>query len=325
MSPRLVLTSGMALLAATLVLHAGAAPSDEAKAMARQHYQNGAEDYEAGRFKDAIDHFLMANQLVPSPALSFNIARAYEKLGDTAGALSFYRDYLRRAPAAEDRAEVQRLVAGLEQRLQSKGVQQVTVISTPEGATVVIDGKPMGVTPWTSELAPGEHQLELRLPGYQDQQQGFNLSATRALEVTVALESSQAAAPAPAASTTPTATPSSVAPPPSDAGPRRGISPWTWVSFGVGVAGLGGALGFELARASAENKSHDARTQVEAKREFDTMQGRQTAARILVGVGAAATVLGGVLLYLDLSSGSAPQVGLGAAPAGCAFGASGRF
>ena len=33
--------------------------------------------------------------------------------------------------------------------------------STPTGASIVVDGKNVGVTPWEADLAPGDHQVEL--------------------------------------------------------------------------------------------------------------------------------------------------------------------
>ena len=305
------------------------------KAQARRHYAAGVESYEAGQFKDAIDHFLEANRLAPSPALSFNIARAYEKLGDIAGALAFYRDYLRRASDAEDRDEVGQIVTEFENRLRQKGVQQVTVLSEPDRATVVLDGKPVGVTPWTGEIFPGQHRLQLRLPGYEQTDQVFSLTAHRAKDVSVALvqipeepkpETAPAPPPPPAPAPPEPATPPSE--PPADTSGPATVSPWTWVSLGVGAGALGGALAFELMRASAEDDAHNAETQIEAQEQYDTMESRQLVARVLVGVGAAATVAGGVLLYLDLTAEPSTQsagLGFGCSPSACGVTASGRF
>src|SRR5258706_6012598 len=107
------------------------AASDEAGAEQRRtdaktKYQQGAQAYNAGHFKDAVDFFLAADHLAPSAPLSFNIARAYEKLGDDSGALRWYRDYLRRNSSAGNAESVRALIATLAASLQKKGVQQVT-------------------------------------------------------------------------------------------------------------------------------------------------------------------------------------------------------
>lgn len=45
---------------------------------------------------------------------------------------------------------------------------QVQVASTPEGATILVDGDPLGVTPRRLELTPGEHEIVVRARGYAD-------------------------------------------------------------------------------------------------------------------------------------------------------------
>src|SRR5262249_36376341 len=108
------------------------APSSDSVAaqpreLARVRYRQGVEAFKESRFRDAIDLFLEADQLAPSAALSFNIAAAYEKIDQPPAALRWYRDYLRRAPDAQDRAQIEGTVAKLEQVLAQGGVQQMTV------------------------------------------------------------------------------------------------------------------------------------------------------------------------------------------------------
>src|SRR5450755_3119402 len=168
------------------------AAQEERRANARARYQEGADAYSAGRYKDAVDLFLEADQLSPSAPLSFNVARAYEHIGDDAGALRWYRDYLRRAPAAENAADVKAIIAALAQTLAKKGVQQLTVLSSPAGATVTIGGTPVGVTPWTGELSPGKRRLLLTYRGYTDERRAVVLSATEPREINLQLEQSTA-------------------------------------------------------------------------------------------------------------------------------------
>jgi tetratricopeptide (TPR) repeat protein len=293
----------------------GAPPSDTRRADAKARYEQGAAAYAAGRFKDAVDLFLEADRLAPSAPLSFNIARAYEKLGDDSGALRWYRDYLRRAPDAANAKEVQATVSKLEDLLSKKGVQQITVMSTPAGATVVIDDRPVGVTPWTGDLFPGRHRVALRLRGYEDQTLEVDLAAHRSQDVSMTLSAETtpaggaAAAPASAAQPAPAAT-SSAAGGSSDAGGKKfGILPW--ITIGAGGAALGGALVFELLRRSSESDAEAEETQIGYQEKLDEMESRQTTARILAGVGGALVITGGVLLVLDLgSSENEPQAAL---------------
>src|SRR5689334_2059518 len=98
---------------------------------ARERYAEGARAFEAGKYKDAIELFLDAGRFFPNPALSYNIGLAYEGLGETPRALKAYRDCLRHLPPEDDRAELERSVARLEKVLQTRGIQQLAVLSTP--------------------------------------------------------------------------------------------------------------------------------------------------------------------------------------------------
>ncbi|MEZ4225983.1 MAG: PEGA domain-containing protein [Polyangiaceae bacterium] len=303
-----------------------------AKSRAEAHFHRGIEAYKAGRFKDAIDSFLDAHREYPSPTLSFNAALAYEKLGDSAGALRFYREYLRQNPDAQDKATVQARVSEHEQKLQGRGVQQVTILSKPDSATVIIDDQPVGVTPWTGEIFPGRHALRLRRESYTDASKEFELPAHRAIDVEVELDLATTNAPTAASAaptpTSPTAASSSAT---SDvradeAGLAK-VSLPTWVTLGAGVAVLGTAGAFELMRQSAEDDVKNEPVQLDRHEAFDRMESRQTTARILAGVGGAAVIVGGVLLYFDLSKKpeSSAWGRVGCTDSGCAAELGGRF
>jgi len=306
------------------------APSDEAameqrRAEAKTKYQEGAQAYSAGRYKDAVDLFLAADRLAPSAPLSFNIARAYEKLADDAGALRWYRDYLRRNPDAANAATVRPLIAALAESLRKKGVQQLTVLSSPAGATVTIDDQPVGVTPWTGELRPGAHHLLLSLRGYSDTERDISLAADQPLDSNVRLEQQQAPANVQVVNATPVAAPPPPPPPDTSShGKKLGVVPW--VTLAAGTAALGGALTFEILRRSAESDARDAQNQIEYQKHLETMEGRQTAARVFLGTGGALLVAGGLMLLLDTGTPShATSAGLICLPNGCTLAARGRF
>jgi hypothetical protein len=303
------------------------------QAEGKARYERGAEAYAAGRFKDAIDLFLQADALAPSAALSFNIARAYEKISDDASSLQWYRDFRRRAPDAKNGPEVDERIAALEKALVAKGVQQLTVLSSPQGATVIVDDQPVGVTPFTGQFAPGSHKVQLSLRGYADTERKVELSAEHAQDLNVPLvpaargagvAADPGASAAPGADSVvgqPTVTPSD-----RPSGPRFGV--WPYVGLGAGALALGGALGFEMARRTAESEAEADKTQVGFKDKLDTMHGRQTVARVLTGVGGALVVVGGTLLVIDLTSRSKPketQASLGCFDAGCGVQLGGSF
>jgi hypothetical protein len=317
--PSCRLTVALALcLGAARGAHAAEA-SPEAQESARKTYQAGAQAYAQGHYKDAIDLFLEAARIAPNPAFSYNIGLAYEQLGDPDNALRWYRDYLRELPDAPDRPDIEPRIRDAEQRLRERGVQQVTILSNPEGATVAVDGKPIGVTPWTGELPPGRHKLTLMLRNYSDAEQSFELPSDHAVDVRVSLTAGGGEV----ASAPPKEAPPS-APPPSLQGP--GVRPLTWVAFGLGAAGLGTALGLEVARAGDVSSARSAPTNIDGKEDYDRAKSLETPARVAAGVGAAFAIAGGVLLYFDLrSNDGATTAAAGCSPVSCGATFTARF
>lgn len=262
---------------------------------------------------------------MPSAPLSFNIARAQEKLGNVAGALRWYRDYLRRSPKAGNAPSVRASIAALAQALAKSGLQQVTVLSTPEGAHVEIDSQSPAATPWTGELAPGRHHLVFTRPDYADAQRDIDLNVNEPLELNVELTPKSSVVSSDARANVATNTASPVTSPVKSTARDHRFGVLPWVSLGVGAAALGGALTFELMRRSAETDAEHA-SQLDYRAEYDREQSRQTASRVFLGVGGAFIVAGGVMLLLDTK----PQshfagAGLMCLPQSCAATALGRF
>jgi hypothetical protein len=65
---------------------------------------------------------------------------------------------------------------------------KVAVQSDPAGADIHIDGQMVGQTPSTFDLAPGEHQINVLLSGYQDWVRRVHLLAGSAVNLTARLE-----------------------------------------------------------------------------------------------------------------------------------------
>jgi hypothetical protein len=194
----------------------------------------------------------------------------------------------------------------------------MSVLSTPPGATVLVDGSAVGTTPWTGEARSGRHTVLLRLDGYTDVERELLLT-DRSIDLDVALTPASATTPSPPPRTAPM-TPVPPSPTPAPTG-LRAIRPWTWAALGVGVAGLGSSLVLEGMRRGAESDAESAPNQIAYHDAYETMAGRQTAARVLLGVGIAGAAAGGVLLYFDLSrkhdETSSPRVGTSVGPGRC--------
>ena len=245
-----------------------AEPEAVAKDRARLLYEKGVNAYRDGHFYDAVEIFLETNRLYPDPKLSFNIGKAFEGLGNQPGALRYYREYLRRLPDAPDKQEVDGHVEQLELALSQKGLQQVTVISNPDGATLKLDGQAVGITPWTGESFVGKHRVSVFAAGYQQAEQVIEIELHRARDFTFELSPLAKRAPAPRAATA--------------ARPEPKVTPLTLGTLGTGLALLGTAL---IAQAASGSDS----------------RGTTRTAAFFAGSGAGVSVLGGVMLYFDLT------------------------
>lgn len=266
---------------APLAPPAPAAPGDDPQrtAHAKALFEKAANAYATGRYYDAIEQFLEVDRFYPNDQLPYNIAKAYDNLGSRPGALRYYREYLRRSPEAPDHEAVTTRVRELETLLAERGVQQVTVFSDPPEATVLLDGRPVGLTPWTGETWPGHHRVAVQKDGYLEHEAVMELDPLKAEEVNLEL------APAPA-----------VAPPPPPA-PLKDEKPWpltrrmsvlTWATLATGTASLGTSIAIQ----ASSGKSGPRIT---------------PATGFFAGLGTAAAVVGGVMLYFDLSDKSGDE------------------
>jgi tetratricopeptide (TPR) repeat protein len=271
----------------------GAAPTDQDKARAMQKFEEGSRAFDQKRYKDAIDLFLEADLIIQNPAFAYNASLAYEAMGDVAAALRWAREYLYRSPKAEDRATVEASIRKYEVRLREKGIQQLTVRSTPLGATVLVDGSPVGVTPWTGELAPGDHVIELRRRGYTDLSKEVDLAADRAAQIELTMtERDDSATPGP----TPVTGGGEVNEAPG------WLLPLSITVIAAGAATGGAAIALEVLRGQEEDAARESATQVEAMDHVETMQDFQLGARIAAGVAGGLALVGGTLIVVDFAA-----------------------
>ncbi len=308
---------------------AAASAQADPKELAKAKYRDGVIAFKEERFADAAAAFIEADELVPSPALSFNIARAYDGLGNTVQSLYWYMDYLRRNPSSADRETVKQRIAEREAELAATGKQLVSVRSEPSDAHLSIDGTPIGNTPWWGELPPGVHVLQLEHPDGRGTEAELDVKLDFATDVTLRLDKRLPAAPTPAPPPPAPVSPEQSPSPPPQAAPTAddhfSVGPWKWVTLGVGAAALAASGGFEAARRSAESDAEDARTQLDKVAALDRMDSDQRLARILLGVGGGLVVAGAVLWVLDDGENPAVEVALGCGGWGCDANVRGSF
>ena len=111
------ITAGyVASLASAVATAQDRQPTREQIEQARTLFVRGSQHYQAGRLNEALEDFLAAWRIVPSPELAYNVARTYERTADHNRAIQFYRHYLSRAaPDAQERADVERRIREMEE------------------------------------------------------------------------------------------------------------------------------------------------------------------------------------------------------------------
>ena len=93
---------------------AGAAGS--AKAL----YKQGRTHYQLGEYREALTEFKEAYRLKQDASFLFNIGQCHRQLGEYAEAIKLYGSYLREAPDAPNRAEVERFVREMKEALEKR-------------------------------------------------------------------------------------------------------------------------------------------------------------------------------------------------------------
>lgn len=108
---------------------------------ARELYLSGEADYAAGRYEQAADKFNQAYELSKRSALFFNIANAYERMGDYEQAAEYLKRYLS-GPKVKDVVSVKERIRRLESAIDARE-QEATPASIADGAA---DGVSDGVS-----------------------------------------------------------------------------------------------------------------------------------------------------------------------------------
>lgn len=104
-------------------------PTAAAQLESRAAFDRGVRLYDLGEFAAAIVEFKRAYELAETPALLFNIAQAHAQLGAHQEALFLYESYLRAAPRAANRDDVESRMAELRAKLRKAAAP------APESAT----------------------------------------------------------------------------------------------------------------------------------------------------------------------------------------------
>jgi tetratricopeptide (TPR) repeat protein len=112
-----------------------AAESQLAKDAMLEQWRQGTVEYTLGHYEAAVKHYEAAYRLYEEPALLYNLAQAYRKIGALEPSLTTYRSYLLRSPPdAPDRDLARERVHEIELMLAARkaaGLTSPTLAAPP--------------------------------------------------------------------------------------------------------------------------------------------------------------------------------------------------
>lgn len=173
---------------------------------------------------------------------------------------------------------------------------RLSVVTTPAGARVLVDGEDVGATPLRATVTAGLHRVVARKEGFADHDQQADVPADGMLELGATLKPAAARAPAAPASDGP----GEVTKLAQEQTPKRRWL-WTWVAAGgaiaVGAAGLGLGISLQL-----DMDEYRGLTYRDLARLGELEQGipdKATATNVVLGVAGALAVTAAVLFYVE--------------------------
>ncbi|WP_437978830.1 hypothetical protein WMF11_22170 [Sorangium sp. So ce295] len=218
-----------------------AAPaSAQALAVAESHFDRGRADMLAGRYETGCPALAESQRLDPRPGRLFTLAECEAKWGRIATAVARYNDYLamvdRMSEAERDKQSARRKIALGQRSALAPLVPQLTLSlppGAPAGTRVQCDGMTLEQPSLGVALPvdPGEHVVTTQAPGGPATETRFTIDRSESKAIVLEVKP-------PAGAKPPPAKPPAPAPAPVPAQGPSGLRVVTYVTGGLGVAGL---------------------------------------------------------------------------------------
>ncbi len=109
----------------------GDRPAQATRTAARAEFEHGRAFQEAGNYRAAVRAYQRAHDLIPDPALLFNIARCHHLRGDAAAALAHYRRFIAEAPPDAPLDEAREYIAELEREASLRAERRRALTARP--------------------------------------------------------------------------------------------------------------------------------------------------------------------------------------------------
>jgi len=196
MTPRLALLGALALLAGTADAKPKpkkpppTKPDEPAKpeqAQADRYFKSGVQLFKEGKFAEALAEFTRAYEIAPHPLVLYNIAGCHRELSHYGEAVSFYERFLAEGKGQVPAARLTAAQTELDGILAR--IARVTVTVNPDGASISVDGNPVGtLVKMPLILPPGEHRLEASAPGRKTAERTIKVASSDELTVELSLD-----------------------------------------------------------------------------------------------------------------------------------------
>lgn len=169
---------------------AGPAAADDSAAARREadrHFKTGVKLFEETKYSEALAEFEQAYALASHPLVLYNLATTHRALSQYAQAVDFYNRFLAEGKGVVKPAQLAKGQRELDDVLRL--IARVEVTTTPEGATVSVDGRALGPTPLGQPLilGPGDHVVNATLDGHDPAERRFRVAAGDTLAVALTL------------------------------------------------------------------------------------------------------------------------------------------
>jgi tetratricopeptide (TPR) repeat protein len=120
------------------------------KQKTKEHYEKATRLYNVGKYQEAIAEYEAAYLVSADPVMLFNIAQCHRLNNQPDEAVRFYKNYLRNAPGAPNRDDVERKIVEMERLSEERRRANVpttqpptpTPVTPAPGPTVPPDGQP---------------------------------------------------------------------------------------------------------------------------------------------------------------------------------------
>jgi tetratricopeptide (TPR) repeat protein len=133
----------LAVTLAVTLLFVASAHSDPAERTAKRHFDRGQKLFALGKFDEALDEYQQAYDAKPIPDFLFNIGQCHRNLNNFDAAIFSFKKYLKLAPDAENRDQVEEYIADLEAEQEKDNARKLRLVKEqpppppPEGSTPV--------------------------------------------------------------------------------------------------------------------------------------------------------------------------------------------